>query len=109
MYTYFSLFFVLMFFQCTNPKQDVQVYDVYEYGAKGDGKANDQQAIQKAIDACKNTGGTVLFKEGTFLTGQLVLGNDMTLQIDTTATIRGIQSDREEAYQHQMNETDFPN
>lgn len=109
MYTYSSLFLILIFFQCANPKQDVQVYNVYEYGAKGDGKTNDQQAIQKAIDACKNTGGTVLFKEGTFLTGQLVLGNDMTLEIDSTATILGLQSDSEEAYPHHMIETVFPN
>ncbi|SDL29242.1 Polygalacturonase [Catalinimonas alkaloidigena] len=86
-----------------------QTFDVRKYGAKGDGTTNDRQAIQRAIDACQGTGGTVLLKNGTFLTGQLVLGSRMTLHIDTTATLLGIQSDREEEYPHHLIETQFPN
>ncbi|MBO0324095.1 hypothetical protein J0X14_17430 [Muricauda sp. CAU 1633] len=96
-------------FQCTEPNQKIAVHNVYDYGAKGDGITNDQEAIQKAIDACKGTNGTVLFPSGNFLTGQLLLGSDMTLKIDSSATILGIQSDDEIAYPHHKIETKYPN
>ncbi|MDD3320576.1 MAG: glycosyl hydrolase family 28 protein [Paludibacter sp.] len=85
------------------------VYNVYDFGAKGDGKTNDQKAIQKAIDTCGKTGGTVLLKKGNFLTGQIELVSNITLQIDTTAVILGIQSDKEEHYPHKLIETNYPN
>lgn len=87
----------------------ISTHNVYDYGAIGDGVSNDQLAIQKAINACKNTGGTVLFPKGTFLTGQILLGSNMELVIDSGATILGIQSDDEAAYPHHMIETEFPN
>ena len=40
------------------------VFNVLDYGAKGDGKANDAAAIQKAIDVCSKTGGRVLLPAG---------------------------------------------
>ncbi len=43
------------------------VFSVARYGAKGDGRADDQAAIQKAIDAAEaNGGGVVFFPPGTF-------------------------------------------
>jgi hypothetical protein len=43
------------------------IFDVTHYGAKGDGKADDQEAIQKAIDAVEGKGGgVVFFPPGTF-------------------------------------------
>ncbi|GET31329.1 glycoside hydrolase [Prolixibacter bellariivorans] len=100
---------MLICLNCSNREEKTAIYNVYDYGAKGDGVTNDQKAIQKAIDACKGTGGTVLFSEGTFLSGQLVLGNDMVLKVDSAATILGIQSDAEAAYPHHKIETQFPN
>lgn len=85
------------------------VYNVFDFGAKGDGTTNDQKAIQKAIDACKPSGGTVLIKKGNFLTGQLRLVSNMELYIDSTATILGIQSDEERDYPHHFIETMYPN
>lgn len=98
---------VLFFISCQTKTNQKEVYNVFDYGAIGDGVTNDQVAIQKAIDACKGSGGTVLFPEGNFLTGQLLLGSDMTLQVD--GTILGIMSDEEDAYPHHMIETKFPN
>jgi polygalacturonase len=44
------------------------VFDVRQSGAKGDGKADDTVAIQKALDGCgKAGGGTVLLSKGTYL------------------------------------------
>ena len=106
---YFLFLVILIFIQCSNREKNIAIYNVYNYGAKGDGVYNDQDAIQKAIDACKGTGGIVLFSEGTFLTGQLVLGSDMTIKIDSSATILGIQSDAEASYPHHKIETKFPN
>lgn len=106
----YILFFILpLLFPCCHADEIRATYDVYDFGAKGDGITNDQEAIQKAIDACKGTGGTVLFSEGVFLTGQLLLGSDMVLKVDSSATILGIQSDAETAYPHHMIETQFPN
>src|SRR6516165_9192496 len=50
------------------------VFNVLDYGAKGDGTNDDTAAVQKAIDACAaQGGGQVLLPAGTFLTGALTL------------------------------------
>jgi polygalacturonase len=105
------LFFVLLFISVQEmfPQVEKTVYNVYDFGAKGDGITNDQKAIQKAIDACGTAGGTVLLKDGIFLTGQLFLASNLTLNIDKTATILGIKSDAEIDYPHHHIETKYPN
>ncbi|MFP5439638.1 MAG: glycosyl hydrolase family 28 protein [Bacteroidia bacterium] len=65
-------------------------YNVKDYGAKGDGKANDTQAIQAAIDACAD-GGFVMLSDGIYMSGQIRLKSNMTLWIDRTAILKGIQ------------------
>ena len=65
------------------------VHDVRNYGAKGDGKTYDTQALQKAVDACAGSGGSVLLSKGTFLTAQLELKGGMTLYIDKDAVLLG--------------------
>lgn len=85
------------------------IFDVRNYGAVGDGKTNDQKAIQKAVDQCKKRGGTVLLQKGTFLTGQISLVGNMTLYIDSSATVLGVQSDSESDYPHHMIETVYQN
>ena len=52
----------------------VPVFDPYRFGAKGDSASNDQLALQRAIDACKGSGGSVFLHDGRFLTGQITLG-----------------------------------
>lgn len=86
-----------------------KTYNVKDFGAKGDGINNDQKAIQKAIDACKKTGGTVILKDGNFISGQLLLCSNLTLQIESTATLLGIKSNEEVDYPHHLIETKFPN
>ncbi|MFC5683020.1 glycoside hydrolase family 28 protein [Flavobacterium sp. MAHUQ-51] len=102
-------FFTILSFLCSQAQNIKKVYNVYDFGAKGDGITNDQIAIQKAIDACKENGGTVVFEKGTFLTGQIVLVSNLTLKIDASATVLGIKSDDEKDYPHHLIDTKFPN
>jgi polygalacturonase len=108
---YKNLFFAMLFFLTQVAVSQVKktIYDVHHFGAKGDGITNDQKAIQKTIDACSKTGGTVVMKNGTFLTGQLLLVSNLNLQIDKTATLLGIKSDTESDYPHHQIETQYPN
>jgi polygalacturonase len=66
----------------------VNVFEVTDFGAKGDGKTLDTKAIQNALDACgKAGGGIVHFKSGTFLSQPLTLRTRTTLQLDAGATL----------------------
>ena len=67
--------------------------NVKNYGAVGNGSMKDTAAIQKAIDDCaQGTGGIVEFPSGKFLTAPLFLKSNITLQVDSTATILGSQT-----------------
>ena len=57
--------------------------NVREFGAVGDGVANDTAAIQRAIDA----GGVVYFPEGTYRTGSIFLRGGGGLELDPNAVI----------------------
>lgn len=68
-------------------------FNVRDFGAKGNKVANDQAAIQAAIDACaKSGGGVVYFPPGDYLTGTLWLYSGVTLLLDAKATIWVSQS-----------------
>ena len=59
------------------------------YGAKADGHTKDTAAIQKAIDACTTTGGMVTLAGGIFVSGPIALKSNVTLNIETGATLLG--------------------
>ena len=64
------------------------LYDVYKYGAKGDGKTLDTVAIQKAVDDCfENGGGRVVVPAGNYLVGKIVLKDNVTFEIGSGATL----------------------
>ena len=64
------------------------VYNVREYGAKGDGKTLDHLAINQAIDACvAGGGGQVLLPAGTYLCGSIRLKSRVDLHLMAGATI----------------------
>lgn len=60
------------------------VYNVLDYGAKGDGVTDDAIAIQNAIDECNaQGGGQVLFPTGyTFLSGPVELKSNVDIHLD---------------------------
>lgn len=58
------------------------------YFAVGDGQTMNTEALQKAIDDCKE-GQSVYLPEGVFLTGALRLHSDMELYLDEGAVLKG--------------------
>ena len=64
-------------------------FDPRSYGAKADGTTFDTEALQKAIDACAGTGGSVVLSGGTFLTKPLDLRGSMTLHVEKGAVLLG--------------------
>ncbi|MGX9885021.1 glycosyl hydrolase family 28 protein [Streptomyces sp. NPDC002276] len=82
-----------------HPAPHAAVYDVRDYGAKGDGSANDTPAVNKAITAANSAGGgTVRFPAGTYRSKNTIhMKSDVTLQVDTGATIQGSSADTYDA------------
>jgi polygalacturonase len=70
-------------------------FNVKDYGASGGGSSNDTPAIQRAIDAASAAGGgTVLFPSGTYQSRNTIhLRSDITMQLNSGATIRGASND----------------
>ncbi len=66
------------------------VYNVREFGAKGDGVTLDTEAIQKTIDACAGAGGGVVtLPPGTYLCSTLYLRSNMTFELGQGAVLLG--------------------
>lgn len=66
------------------------IYNIRDYGAKGDGTALDTVAVQAAIDACTHDGGgTVLVPAGTFVIGSVELKSNVTLHIAASGKLLG--------------------
>ncbi len=66
-----------------------KIYDVRQFGAKGDGKTLDTAAIQKALDECGNAGGgTVRFPAGTYLSKPISLRSKTTLLVEEGAKLQ---------------------
>ncbi len=64
--------------------------EVTKYGAKGDSTTLNSIAIQKAIDDCNRTGGgKVFFPAGKYLSGTIVLKDNVTLHLQKGAVILG--------------------
>jgi len=66
------------------------VYDVKNFGAKGDGVAKDTAAIQRAVDAAGAAGGgTVELPAGTYLSGTVYLRNHVDFHLGAGAVLKG--------------------
>ncbi len=65
-------------------------YLITDFGAVADGKTVNTKAIQKAIDAAnKNKGGRVIVSKGNFLSGSLVLKDNVELFFEEGAILLG--------------------
>ena len=64
--------------------------DVTKYCAKGDSTTLNTTVIQKAIDDCsKSGGGKVIFPDGKYLSGTIVLKDNVTLYLQKNAVLLG--------------------
>ncbi|WP_166444642.1 glycoside hydrolase family 28 protein [Dyadobacter bucti] len=67
-----------------------RIFNVRDFGATGDGKTLDTEAINKAIVTCAESGGgRVVVPEGNYLTGTILLKSNITLYLEENATIVG--------------------
>jgi hypothetical protein len=73
------------------PRESARLYNVLDFGARGDGKATDTGAIQAAIDLCATRGGTVVLPAGTFRVGAIELKSNVTLHLSAGATLLGTE------------------
>jgi hypothetical protein len=74
--------------------ESVDVVSVTAFGAKGDGKTDDTQAFQKAMDSFGTKGGTVYIPRGTFLlAGSINVPQAVTLKgsIESVPSHNGIR------------------
>ena len=76
--------------QDKNPDNLSSNFNVTDYGAVGDGITLNTTAFQSAIDACANSGGgTVVIPSGIYLSGTIVLKNNICLHFEHNATLLG--------------------
>lgn len=67
----------------------VKVFDVRQFGAKGDGKHLDTAAIQKTLDECGNAGGGIVrFPAGKYLSKPIFLHSRTILQLNASAILQ---------------------
>src|SRR5690606_35553551 len=65
------------------------IWNVKDYGAKGDGTTLDTKAIQAVIDACHDAGGgRVYLQNGQFISGTIILKDNVTLEVEAGAVLR---------------------
>jgi polygalacturonase len=64
------------------------VFDVKTFGAKGDGKTLDRDAINRTVEAAAaEGGGTVHIPAGTYLTGSIRLRSNIRLELDAGSVL----------------------
>jgi polygalacturonase len=69
---------------------EAQTFDITKFGAVGDGKTLNSEALQKAVDACNvNGGGMVLVPTGVFIIGTVYLKSNVHLYLESGAILRG--------------------
>jgi len=72
------------------------IFNVRDSGATGDGHTKDTAAIQAAIEACTRAGGgLVYFPAGRFLSGTIILKDNVTLCFSPSAELLGSTDPRD--------------
>lgn len=67
----------------------MNTFDIRDFGAVCDETIVNTASIQAAIDACAEAGGgTVLIREGTYITGTLFMRSNVELRIDASGVLK---------------------
>jgi hypothetical protein len=66
---------------------DLSSFDVRQFGAKGDGRTNDTAAIQAAIEAAGQRGGTVVLSAGRYSSGTIRFRSHVAIYLEAGATL----------------------
>lgn len=85
----FLIIVVIVFslMSCQAPKT---VWNIQDYGAKGDSLTLNTNFIQTAIDDCNEAGGgTVLISDGIYVSGTILLKDNVTLKVAEGAKLIG--------------------
>ena len=65
------------------------IFDVIDFGAKGDGRTKNTVAINAAINKCSSEGGGhVVISMGDYLTGAIHMKSNVDLHIEANAILR---------------------
>ncbi|KAB2941435.1 MAG: right-handed parallel beta-helix repeat-containing protein [Hyphomicrobium sp.] len=80
---------------CAKAPASPLVVNVRDKGVRGDGRTDDTEAFQAAINEVAGTGGTLFVPDGTYMLDatrqpRLSLGRDMTLRLSPGATLKVI-------------------
>lgn len=70
----------------------MKTYHISDFGANGNGSTICTENIQKAIDECGKTGGTVMVEDGVFLTGTLFMRSNVELHIAANAVLKASEN-----------------
>jgi len=86
-----------------------RVWYITDFGAVGDGKTLNTQAIQNTIDACHRAGGgTVRVTPGNYISGTIILKDGILLHVDANAVIMGSRNRNDYQYIRGLNAQDKP-
>jgi polygalacturonase len=85
----FSICCLILFTITCSARERHSLFNPYDFGAKGDGKNLDTEALQAAIDSCHiSGGGSVYLPGGHFRSGTVYLKDNVTLFIEAGATLQ---------------------
>ncbi len=85
----FLIFVISCIYEPVIASQNI-FYNIKDFGAIGDGKIKDTEAIQSAIDSAHDSGGgTVYFPAGIYLSGTLMLRDNITLHFEAGCILLG--------------------
>lgn len=68
------------------------IYRLTDHGITPDADAPQTQAIQKVLDRCKDSGGTVVFPKGTYRVSSLLLHSGTTVLLKSGAVLLGSEN-----------------
>lgn len=85
------IFFLISVFWAYNINAKELIINASEFGILNDGKTINTSKIQEAIDFCNKNkeGGKIIFDEGVYLTGAIVLKSNVRLHLNKDAILSG--------------------